>query len=241
MIREFQLSTTGGDDEQQIYEPPVGILHVCVIGEEAPLDWREQLRPDQPSADQVRACSFRVSARSLLLALRAAWDDEHPGTSELDRGDRPINAGQPWTGEQDAQLRDTWLASRPPAAARISELAKAMGRSPGGIDSRLPRVGCDPSMPGRLLKNLHRAKLVHRRRAGRRVGAVLTRAAAAESDIADDTRITSAVPSWLRFGEVAGIAVLKQLFERGMAQVPAGCPGAILDQAYQFRAHPARP
>jgi len=142
MIREFQLSIDSSD-EHEVHQRP-GILRVSVIGEDAHVIWEET---------GARG-SFRVSARSLLLALRAAWDAEHPGTADFERRqrDRPANSHQPWTAELDAQLRDTWLAAEPPASARIGELARALGRSRAGIRARLARIGCDPDVPGRLLQ-----------------------------------------------------------------------------------------
>jgi hypothetical protein len=79
VIREIQLSTANPDDEE-IYEPPTGVLRIAVIGDDVHLDWHAQLAPDAQPADTERpaSCSFRLSARSLLLALRAAWADEHP-------------------------------------------------------------------------------------------------------------------------------------------------------------------
>jgi hypothetical protein len=109
---------------------------------------------------QPAGCSFRVPARSLLLALRAAWDDDQPGAADVDRprpprGRRagPANSHQPWTPELDAELRDTWLAAVPPASPRIGELAEAMSRSRNAIRARLARIGCDPDVPGRLLEH----------------------------------------------------------------------------------------
>ena len=105
-------------------------------------------------------CRFQVPARSLLLALRAAVHDDHPGTTEPDIGAptdpaavRPPNSHQPWTPELDTQLRDTWLACSPAmdAEATVLEIAQLMGRSRNGIRSRLTRLGCDPDLPGHAL------------------------------------------------------------------------------------------
>jgi hypothetical protein len=84
VIREFQLSTAH-QDEDVIYEPPTGILRVSVIGDKAWLDWEEQLDDQgQPSDRQLKRASFQVEARSLMIALRAAWEDGHPGSSSID-------------------------------------------------------------------------------------------------------------------------------------------------------------
>ncbi|WP_157440485.1 hypothetical protein [Actinokineospora inagensis] len=69
-------------------------------------------------------------------------------------GRRPVgNANQPWSAEQDSTLREAWLARSPatPAPDVIRELAAERKRSPAAIRARLPRVGCDPDVAGRLL------------------------------------------------------------------------------------------
>lgn len=66
---------------------------------------------------------------------------------------RPGNANRRWTTEQDEQLREEWLAATPetPAVQFIRDLALARERSATAIRSRLPRLGCDPDVPGRPL------------------------------------------------------------------------------------------
>ncbi|WP_156893277.1 hypothetical protein [Actinokineospora enzanensis] len=63
------------------------------------------------------------------------------------------NANQRWTAEQDGALREAWLAR--PASAPAGEVIRALAgerlRSPAAIRARLPRVGCDPDVAGRLL------------------------------------------------------------------------------------------
>ncbi|GAA3024855.1 hypothetical protein Aglo01_17840 [Actinokineospora globicatena] len=63
------------------------------------------------------------------------------------------NANQPWSAEQDSTLREAWLAHPPSRSATevIRELATLRQRSPAAIRARLPRVGCDPDVSGRLL------------------------------------------------------------------------------------------
>jgi len=68
------------------------------------------------------------------------------------RPSRHANANQPWTESLDTDLRTAWLAeSEANAAVRIRTLADEMQRSPTAIRARLPRVGCDPDIPGREL------------------------------------------------------------------------------------------
>ncbi|WP_156758499.1 hypothetical protein [Actinokineospora pegani] len=63
------------------------------------------------------------------------------------------NANQRWTADADATLREAWLAHDPatPAVEVIRALATAHQRSPAAIRARLPRLGCDPDVTGRLL------------------------------------------------------------------------------------------
>lgn len=149
MIREVQLSTTT-PDEDGVAEPPSGVLKLLAGGDAVRLEWT----PTDEAGGESGRCSFRVSTRSLLLALHAVADDNRPddvGGSAR----RPPNSNQPWTDDLDAQLGGTWLAVWPtePAHKVIRSLADALGRSRGDIRSRLPRVGCDPDVPSRLLND----------------------------------------------------------------------------------------
>jgi hypothetical protein len=156
MIRETVLATTSDDDDAT----PSGLLRLAVMGDNARLAWI----PADPGTDPPwSGHAFRVSARSLILALRAGWDDNHPGTTDLDpaagakpgRPPRPgpPNSRQPCTSDLDDTLRETWMAnaSTTPATEVIGALAQAMGRTRGGIRARLARIGCDPDVPGRTL------------------------------------------------------------------------------------------
>jgi hypothetical protein len=69
MIRHTLLSTAM-HDEDEVTEPPSGMLKVTVVADIAFLAWT----PTDLTAEWVDspACSFQVSARSLLLALQAA-------------------------------------------------------------------------------------------------------------------------------------------------------------------------
>jgi hypothetical protein len=65
------------------------------------------------------------------------------------------NAGTPWSDELDEQLRTEWLNLTPTdnATKHLKELAATMQRTPTAIRARLPRVGCDPDIPGRQLSS----------------------------------------------------------------------------------------
>ena len=77
-----------------------------------------------------------------------------------DRPTRHANANQPWTEALDADLRTAWLApSSDDAAVLIRALAEEMQRSSTAIRARLPRVGCDPDVPGRELSTTAAALL----------------------------------------------------------------------------------
>jgi hypothetical protein len=155
MIRETFLDTCTDDDA------PTGLLRLRIAGDDARLSWTPS---DPPDVRPAPSYSFQVSARSLLLALRAAWGDAHPGTTDLDQA-RPAtqrpprpgapNSRQPWSTEQDELVRDTWLAvpSTTPADEVIGELAGRLGRSRGSIRARVARTGCDPDVPGRTLRD----------------------------------------------------------------------------------------
>lgn len=88
------------------------------------------------------------AARLLRQALDAIAGFEHKRVRR-----RAGNSHQPWTSEQDAVLREAWLAGSPvdPAAGVIRALAAERERSPAAIRARLARLGCDPDVTGRLL------------------------------------------------------------------------------------------
>ncbi len=153
MIRETVLDTT--TDTTDGTAP--GLLRVTLSDDAARLTWTPT---DSPHYPPPTFC-FAVPARSLLLALRAAWDDTHPGRSDLDPAPaprrprpQPPNGRQPWTSELDEVLRETWMAAAEstPAGEVIGELMAGMGRSRGSIRARLARIGCDPDVPGRVLR-----------------------------------------------------------------------------------------
>lgn len=153
MIRDVWLSAADWNDDD-ITEPPSHLLNLAVIAGQAYIGVHIGDENGEPA---VQLSAIQVSARSLLLALRAALhDDNHasgagPGVpSAGPAGElRPVHSHQPWTDDLDTQLRDTWLActaSNP--APVIEEIAEAMGRSTNGIRARLRRIGCDPDLPG---------------------------------------------------------------------------------------------
>jgi hypothetical protein len=94
--------------------------------------------------------------------LRFGWREDWPEAWDLDgRTDarvlpfpppppRPANGGLPWAAEDDAALREAWLAADPerPRTALLDELAARFARTAGAVTLRLHRVGCDPARPG---------------------------------------------------------------------------------------------
>lgn len=129
----------------------------------------QPLPPRPGHTDELNEeCSFAVPARSLLLALRAAWDDaraegawtdvpttlppleEPQQVSGQPREPGPANSHQPWTRDLDERLRREWLDADPEtdAQALIAGIAESMGRTHGAIYSRLLRLKCNPEAPG---------------------------------------------------------------------------------------------
>ncbi|HEY2225613.1 hypothetical protein [Actinomycetospora sp.] len=64
--------------------------------------------------------------------------------------DRPARSGLPWSVEDDAALREAWIAAAPDTdrAALMGELAARFERTTGGVLNRLHHVGCEPHRPG---------------------------------------------------------------------------------------------
>ncbi len=75
MIREISISAKGEDDGQY-YEPPARLLNLTVVGGDAYLSIYEHGMGDR-AADPI--ASVEVPARSLLLALTAAVEDDERG------------------------------------------------------------------------------------------------------------------------------------------------------------------
>ncbi len=63
---------------------------------------------------------------------------------------RAPRSGLPWSAEDDAALREAWLAADPAVdrAELMRGLAERFERTTGGVLQRLHRVGCDPTSPG---------------------------------------------------------------------------------------------
>jgi hypothetical protein len=72
MIRDITISAKGAGDDQY-YEPPTRVLSLAVIGGDAHLAIYEHGAKER-AAEPV--ATIEVPARSLLLALTAAVDDD---------------------------------------------------------------------------------------------------------------------------------------------------------------------
>ena len=81
------------------------------------------------------------------------WPSSPIVASPARRHDRkgPVNAGEPWSPERDAALRDEWLASTGPVEALLAELADRYGRSTSALVSRLLKLLCHPENPGQTV------------------------------------------------------------------------------------------
>ena len=163
MLRDVRLAASG-TTEDAVYEPPNKELSLTVIGGNAFLTLHR--RDPVADIDVEDECSFQVSARSLLLALRAAWDDDRasgawtddppvptqrePHRPEAAPIDKPAMSHKQWTDEMDAGLREIWGAAERDAdpAKLIDAIARSLDRSENAIYSRLVRLKCDPETPG---------------------------------------------------------------------------------------------
>lgn len=93
------------------------------------------------------ANAFLAQTLDGLVALHAPWTAGR-GRSRP----RPPNAGRPWTELDGERLRERWLGSVGETASRlIGELAEEFGRTRAAVRAQLPRLGCDPDAPGRVL------------------------------------------------------------------------------------------
>ncbi|MEJ2855482.1 MULTISPECIES: exonuclease domain-containing protein [unclassified Saccharothrix] len=115
-------------------------------------------RGDRVGADKLgaRADEVRDRARSWPLAP----DTTAPRPSPPRPGG-PANSHASWTADQDAALRDEWLAADPWEAAetRRKDLAVRHGRTEGAVRARLLRLRCDPELPGRTCDEARAAEL----------------------------------------------------------------------------------
>jgi hypothetical protein len=97
VIREIQLGTAS-PGEHVYHEPPSGVLRVCIVGDDAHLDWDYHGDPEDEQQREAVTHSFRVPARSLLLALQAVWTttpgppaSTHPLPTPAPGGDSPTS------------------------------------------------------------------------------------------------------------------------------------------------------
>ncbi|GAA5151765.1 hypothetical protein GCM10023321_19360 [Pseudonocardia eucalypti] len=151
MIQEQTLEALSWEKEEYA-DPSEGVLRLTLDGEMARLDWRERGAGD-------RACAFQVSARSLLLALGAAWEETRPaggrsgkpGAKKSSQEDdeslfrditgRYARKGKPWTAEEDERLRAVWREG----GRDIVSMGEVMRRSGPAVAARLRLLGYDPS------------------------------------------------------------------------------------------------
>ena len=73
------------------------------------------------------------SIRALFVALRAL---ERQRATKKRKQPLPLNAGNPWTSEEEQHLVDKFDAGTP-----IEDLARVHGRTPVAISSRLVKLG----------------------------------------------------------------------------------------------------
>ncbi|MFI0463671.1 hypothetical protein ACH347_06285 [Saccharopolyspora sp. 5N102] len=93
------------------------------------------------------ANAFLAQTLDGLAALHSPW-----ATGRGRSRPRPPNAGRPWTEADGERLRERWLSSVGETASRlIGELGEEFGRTRGAVRAQLPRLGCDPDVPGRVL------------------------------------------------------------------------------------------
>lgn len=105
---------------------------------------------DEVNRLRAHAADIRASVRSWpLLSLTTAGSQ--PVRRRLPpRPGGPANSHASWTPDQDADLRDEWLAADPTAVAATlrKDIATRLGRSLGEIRFRLLRLRCNPELPG---------------------------------------------------------------------------------------------
>ncbi|MCI2420831.1 hypothetical protein MOQ72_25610 [Saccharopolyspora sp. K220] len=93
------------------------------------------------------ASAFLTRTLDGLAALHAPWTAGR-GRSRP----RPPNAGRPWSEADGERLRERWLSTVGESGSRlIEELGEEFGRTRGAVRAQLPRMGCDPDLPGRTL------------------------------------------------------------------------------------------
>ena len=112
---------------------------IVVVGGEGP-------QGEVVADGQLEVASAAAGSLASVLAatLRQQTAMAVPGARRS--RDRPPQQGKPWSLELDAELERRWIAGD-----SVEEIAVHFERTPGGIRSRLPRVGCDPERPGEYL------------------------------------------------------------------------------------------
>lgn len=128
----IQLTTTPATEPGA---PARTSIKVCGVGERG-----EPVADGGFETDTAEVATVAALLSETLLA--------HGGMAGGGRRTRPSAAsrGRPWTAELDADLERRWLAGE-----GVAEIAAELGRTPGGIRARLPRVGCDPERVGEYL------------------------------------------------------------------------------------------
>jgi hypothetical protein len=123
-------------------EPPDGPpdpLDDPFVEERARFGWRDD-RPDE--GDDL--------GDLVPFPGRAAWGPRSWEPPPAWRPARAPRSGLPWSAQDDAALREAWLAAD--RATDRAELMRALAarfeRTTGGVLCRLHRVGCDPTSPG---------------------------------------------------------------------------------------------
>jgi DNA polymerase-3 subunit epsilon len=132
---------------------------LAYVGE---LDRRiEELPEESEESDRLRARAddIRASAKAWPLLPAAGERPARRILPPLPGG--PARSHASWTADQDAALREEWLAedSAGVAATLHEAMASRLGRSLGAIRSRLLRLGCDPELPGQLCDDERAAHL----------------------------------------------------------------------------------
>ena len=106
--------------------------------------WFERL--DERGEDAARLTTSRgvhlqmpkAAWRQLAVAINRLFPSATTETSSHSK--RSANTGKPWTADLDDELRRLWEGS-PKSPAGMRQIATHFGRSRGGIESRLTKLG----------------------------------------------------------------------------------------------------
>ena len=111
-----------------------------------------ELEAQLPDGSVVAEGSFILPVTDLVAAgqlieatLRGLATVRGGGRMSSKSRPAPVNAGTPWSPEQDDELRRLWTDGVRP----VPELADQFGRSRAAIKARLSHLGLDPDNPGR--------------------------------------------------------------------------------------------